>query len=175
MPKITTDHYPNRIIFLAALVSLSLLCTYFMLVPVYNQKLEPEVLMDQPPLTSPTVASSRGPTTIETPSSKLEGITSPDLQAKTSTLPQPTGVFLPGYVRANEWVFNSTRDAGNYGLSTEQCHAAFPGLFQELERAASYRKTVGRITLDDVDLSWTKAGVVRAMIVEQQVSQNPIV
>jgi hypothetical protein len=175
MPKITTDHYPNRIIFLAALVSLSLLCTYFMLVPVYNQKLEPEVLMDQPPLTSPTVASSRGPTTIETPSSKLEGITSPGLQAKTSTLPQPTGVFLPGYVRANEWVFNSTRDAGNYGLSTEQCHAAFPGLFQELERAASYRKTVGRITLDDVDLSWTKAGVVRAMIVEQQVSQNPIV
>jgi hypothetical protein len=146
-----------------------------MLVPVYNQKLEPEVLMDQPPLTSPTVASSRGPTTIETPSSKLEGITSPDLQAKTFTLPQPTGVFLPGYVRANEWVFNSTRDAGNYGLSTEQCHAAFPGLFQELERAASYRKTVGRITLDDVDLSWTKAGVVRAMIVEQQVSQNPIV
>ena len=146
-----------------------------MLVPVYNQKLEPEVLMDQPPLTSPTVASSRGPTTIETPSSKLEGITSPGLQAKTSTLPQPTGVFLPGYVRANEWVFNSTRDAGNYGLSTEQCHAAFPGLFQELERAASYRKTVGRITLDDVDISWTKAGVVRAMIVEQQVSQNPIV
>jgi len=145
-----------------------------MLVPVYNQKLEPEVLMDQPPLTSPTVASSRDPTTIETPSSDLEGNNSPSLQAKTSTLPLPTVLFLPGYVRADEWVFNSTRDAGNYGLSTEQCDAAFPGLFQELERAASYRKAVGRITLDDVDPSWTKAGVVRAMIVEQQVSRIPI-
>jgi hypothetical protein len=146
-----------------------------MVVPVYNQKLEPEVLMDRPPLTSPTAASSRDPTTIETTSSDLEGNTSPGLQATTSTLPLPTGIFLPGYVRANEWVFNSTRDAGNYGLSTEQCHAAFPSLFQELERAVLYRKTVGQITLDDVDLSWTKAGVVRAMIVEQQVSQIPIV
>jgi hypothetical protein len=146
-----------------------------MFVPVYNQKLEPEVLMDQPPLTSPTVTSSRDPTTIEAPSSSLEGIASPSLQAKISTLPQPTGAFLPGFVRASEWVFNSTRDAGNYGLSTGQCDAAFPGLFQELERAASYRRTLERITLHDVDLSWTKEGVVRAMIVEQQVSQLPIV
>jgi hypothetical protein len=175
MPKITTGHYPNRIIFLAALVSLSLFCTYFMLVPVYIQKLEPEVLINQPPLTSPTVASSRDPTTIETPSSDLEGNTSLGLQAKTSILPLPTGVFLPGIVRANEWVFNSTRDAGDHGLRTEQCEAAFPSLFQEIERAASYRKTVGRITLDDVDISWAKAGVVRAMIVKQQVSQIPIV
>jgi hypothetical protein len=175
MPKTAAEHYPNRIIFLAALVSLSLFCTYFMLVPVYNQILEPEVLMHQPSSTSPTVTSSRDPTTVETPSSNFERFTSPGLQAKTSTLPQPTGVFLPGHARANEWVFNSTQDVGNYGLSTEQCRAAFPGLFQELERAASYRETVGRITLNDVDLSWTKAGVVRAMIVEQQVSQIPIV
>jgi hypothetical protein len=146
-----------------------------MLIPVYNQKLEPEGLMDQPPLISPTVAASRDPTTTETLEFDFEGNTSPGLQAKTSTLPLPTEVLLPDYVRANEWVFNSTRDAGNYGLSTEQCDAAFPGLFQELERAASYRKTVGRIALDDVDLSWTREGVVRAMIVEQQVSRIPIV
>ena len=68
-----------------------------------------------------------------------------------------------------EWFFNTTRDERNYRLTAEQCGTAFPGLFSEIERAVAYRRAKGDITLSDVDTSWKKDGVVRALIIDQQV------
>ncbi|KAK8129001.1 hypothetical protein PG984_010109 [Apiospora sp. TS-2023a] len=54
----------------------------------------------------------------------------------------------------HSWHFDAARDAFNYGLSDEQCDAAFPGLFAEIYRARDHllkqNKTIGR---KDVHLS----------------------
>ncbi|KAK8009921.1 hypothetical protein PG990_008886 [Apiospora arundinis] len=51
------------------------------------------------------------------------------------------------------WQFDASHDAFNYGLSDEQCDAAFPGLFAEIYRARDHllkhNKTIGR---EDVHL-----------------------
>ncbi|KAK8052281.1 hypothetical protein PG993_003666 [Apiospora rasikravindrae] len=48
----------------------------------------------------------------------------------------------------SSWVFDANRDALNYGLSDEQCDAAFPGLYAEIYRARDHllkhNKTIGR-------------------------------
>ncbi|KAI1134691.1 glycosyl transferase family 90-domain-containing protein [Hypoxylon sp. FL0543] len=36
------------------------------------------------------------------------------------------------------WIFDSTRDSLNYGLSDDQCESAFPDLFRELDRARDF-------------------------------------
>ncbi|KAK8197989.1 glycosyl transferase family 90-domain-containing protein [Phyllosticta capitalensis] len=38
------------------------------------------------------------------------------------------------------WRFDSEKDALNYGLTDDQCDAAFPGLFQEIDRAREHFK-----------------------------------
>ncbi|KAK7509322.1 glycosyl transferase family 90-domain-containing protein, partial [Phyllosticta citriasiana] len=38
------------------------------------------------------------------------------------------------------WRFNPEKDALNYGLTDDQCDAAFPGLFQEVDRAREHFK-----------------------------------
>ncbi|KAF1981029.1 DUF821 domain-containing protein [Aulographum hederae CBS 113979] len=54
--------------------------------------------------------------------------------------------------------------SGDYGLSDEQCDLYFPDLYQEIDRAASYARDHGNISTDDLDISWKKDGLVRAMI-----------
>ncbi|KAK8043162.1 hypothetical protein PG994_013645 [Apiospora phragmitis] len=48
----------------------------------------------------------------------------------------------------SSWHFDANRDAFNYGLSDEQCDAAFPGLYAEIYRARDHllqhNKTIGR-------------------------------
>ncbi|KAI1851551.1 hypothetical protein JX265_012367 [Neoarthrinium moseri] len=49
------------------------------------------------------------------------------------------------------WRFDTHRDGLNYGLSDEQCDAAFPDIFQELTRARDHIiKSKGSITKEDV-------------------------
>jgi hypothetical protein len=69
----------------------------------------------------------------------------------------------------HDWSFEQ-KDATNYGLNEWQCDSAFPGLYKEIERAVDYRRKVGHVTLGDVDISWKKDGLVRAMIYDRQVS-----
>lgn len=67
------------------------------------------------------------------------------------------------------WEFTAARDARVYGLTTEQCDSAFPGLFAEIKRAVTYQKNTRQITPDDIDISWKENGAVRALIIDQQV------
>ncbi|KAH8595077.1 glycosyl transferase family 90-domain-containing protein [Bisporella sp. PMI_857] len=67
-----------------------------------------------------------------------------------------------------EWLFDSTRDARDFRLTAKQCNTAFPGLFTEIDKAVSYRKTIGNVTPSDLDLSWQEDGGVRALIYDQQ-------
>lgn len=68
-----------------------------------------------------------------------------------------------------EWIYNYPRDARNYGLSQDQCSSAFPDLFDEIERAVSWRKKKGiPISGQDLDSGWRGDGFVRAMIYDNQ-------
>ncbi|KAF2090786.1 hypothetical protein K490DRAFT_15486, partial [Saccharata proteae CBS 121410] len=66
------------------------------------------------------------------------------------------------------WSFQAHRDAKNYGLSPEQCDAAFPKLWHELDRAVAHRKKTGNITPAEMDIGWKVDGIVRAMIYDRQ-------
>ncbi|KAK0637551.1 Protein O-glucosyltransferase 1 [Lasiodiplodia hormozganensis] len=69
---------------------------------------------------------------------------------------------------ADGWAFDAKRDAKNFGLSPEQCDAAFPKLWAEIDRAVAHRKKVGNITPDEVKIGWKIDGIVRAMIYDRQ-------
>ncbi|EMC99263.1 hypothetical protein BAUCODRAFT_65196 [Baudoinia panamericana UAMH 10762] len=56
----------------------------------------------------------------------------------------------------------------NYGLSEQDCQAYFPDLYKEIDRAVEYRNAVGKITLDELDVSWRADGVLRGMIHDNQ-------
>lgn len=88
-----------------------------------------------------------------------------------SDIPSPSSDHIneEGVPDEAVWTFNTTRDEKLHGLSEDQCDAAFPGLYMEIERAVNYRKRVGSITIEDVDISWKDDGVVRAIIIDQQV------
>lgn len=73
---------------------------------------------------------------------------------------------------AEGWSFDAKRDAKNYGLSPEQCDAAFPKLWAEIDRAVAHRKKVGNITPDEVKIGWKIDGIVRAMIYDRQVNHQ---
>ena len=69
-----------------------------------------------------------------------------------------------------DWTFNATRDERVFGLSLEQCDASFPMLFNEINRATQYQlRRQNKVTPEDLDISWAEHGLVRAMIVDQQV------
>jgi len=70
----------------------------------------------------------------------------------------------------SSWTFDYRKDGRNYGLSDEQCSAAFPELTYEIDRAVEYRKDKlgGRITEDEVDVSWAPDSMIRAMIHDNQ-------
>lgn len=66
------------------------------------------------------------------------------------------------------WEFDPLNHRRHYGLSTEQCLSAFPLLYKEVDRAVAYRRAVGNITLQDVDVGWRGDGIVRAMIYDNE-------
>lgn len=68
-----------------------------------------------------------------------------------------------------EWDWDWRRDAGNLLMTDEQCGAAFPGLFVEIERAMDTRKE-NKITFEELDAIKPQYGYGRAMIYDQQVS-----
>ena len=71
------------------------------------------------------------------------------VQAENAFAPYP-----PTYAGANEtsWHFHPERDGNNYGLYPDQCEAAFPGLYEDMERAVKTFRTRGlQITKKDLD------------------------
>lgn len=87
------------------------------------------------------------------------------LEKQQPHLPRPSH----SAVASDDWVFDPQVHARYYGLTNEQCDASFPGLWLELERAASHRLAIGNITPEDVDISWRGDGIVRAMVHDHQV------
>ena len=70
---------------------------------------------------------------------------------------------VPSSVPDGNWDFLYGRDDGNEGLDEPQCKHAFPGLFEDIDRAAKTRK--GRkIEKHELDAIKIYKGMVRAMI-----------
>ncbi|PYI06002.1 hypothetical protein BO78DRAFT_387245 [Aspergillus sclerotiicarbonarius CBS 121057] len=74
----------------------------------------------------------------------------------------------PGLVQqltpAPAWEFQPARDGSNEGLDRSQCMAAFPGLFEDVLRAATFWKTHGALAMEDLDEIPLRHGMVRAFI-----------
>ncbi|KAE8377189.1 glycosyl transferase family 90-domain-containing protein [Aspergillus bertholletiae] len=62
------------------------------------------------------------------------------------------------------WRFQYGRDDHNLGLSQSQCQAAFPGLFQDIQRGVGYWKSRGIISRDDLSTVPFEDGMARAII-----------
>ncbi|KLJ10407.1 hypothetical protein EMPG_14221 [Blastomyces silverae] len=63
-----------------------------------------------------------------------------------------------------QWAFQYGRDDRNEGLSRSQCTAAFPGLFEDINRAVQYWKPRGGITRKQVNGINLRKGMARGMI-----------
>lgn len=68
------------------------------------------------------------------------------------------------------WTFNYKRDRNNYGLDEEQCLSAFPGQYEDIERAVKVRKRWGKVTEQDLSSFDLTKGMVRGMIYDREVS-----
>ena len=66
------------------------------------------------------------------------------------------------------WEFQASRDADNYGLSEQQCKAAFPKLFGEIEKSVASRQ-LSKITVEDLDSQKWLHGMVRGMVYNGEV------
>jgi hypothetical protein len=86
--------------------------------------------------------------------------------SKPTSLPVWSGSDPP-YI---SWSFDHHRDQRNFGLSDDQCDAAFPDLYREIDRAVAWRKNskLRNITPEQLDVSW-KTELLRAMIYNGQV------
>ncbi|TVY17332.1 Protein O-glucosyltransferase 1 [Lachnellula arida] len=122
----------------------------------------PTVLPGEDHATSPADGSEPG-NIYTIPAEKV--VTSKGATTQTDA---PAPSTAPNTHEEGQWSFNTTRDERAYGLTAEQCDAAFPGLFTEIDRAIEYRNKIGKITPDDVDISWKEHGAVRAAIIDQQ-------
>jgi hypothetical protein len=67
------------------------------------------------------------------------------------------------------WTFKYPRDKNNYGLDAAQCDSAFPGQYEDIERAVKVRKRWGKVTEADLDSLQLTKGMVRAMIYNREV------
>jgi len=62
------------------------------------------------------------------------------------------------------WTFQYGRDDRNEGLDKTQCLAAFPGLFEDVNRAAAFWEARGGISTEDLDAIELKSAMARAFI-----------
>lgn len=75
----------------------------------------------------------------------------------------------PAPARIQPWQFVAEQDANNFALDHQQCGAAFPDLYREIERAVHLRKDgLGHIRAADVLLDWRDESVFRALIHENK-------
>lgn len=84
-------------------------------------------------------------------------------------LPKPFSVASPQTAAqpSDGWTYSYRRDWQNYGLTEEQCEAAFPSYGGEIDGAAAYRRG-NKIKESDIETGWRGDGIVRAMIWDNQ-------
>ncbi|KAF2709701.1 hypothetical protein K504DRAFT_476956 [Pleomassaria siparia CBS 279.74] len=68
------------------------------------------------------------------------------------------------HTTAHDWAFSYRRDGGDYGLREDQCQVAFPGLFEDIQRAKKFRQRREKITERELSSWELTKGMVRAMI-----------
>lgn len=78
------------------------------------------------------------------------------------------GSALDPHASQHDWTYEPNRDADEYGLSIEQCDAAFPGLFQEIDYQIKERRK-RPITEEELSRESWPAGTIRLMVYEGQV------
>ena len=83
--------------------------------------------------------------------------------------PNSDHVFLGATNPFAKWEFDASRDGDNYGLSTAQCDAAFPLLFNEISKSTASRRQ-NRITSEELESIEMKGGMARVMIYNNDVS-----
>jgi hypothetical protein len=67
------------------------------------------------------------------------------------------------------WTFDYMRDKNDYGLDEEQCQSAFPGQYEDIERAVKVRGRWGKVTEQDLSSFDLTKGMVRGMIFDREV------
>lgn len=85
-------------------------------------------------------------------------------------LPLPTCLPTEGPAKP-EWEFKVERDGDNYGLTDEQCQAAFPKLFVDIEKTVKARKDYP-ISYKEYNSRNLEKGMVRGIIFEGEVCVN---
>lgn len=73
---------------------------------------------------------------------------------------------------ADAWEWEAERDRNKHTLTDAQCTQAFPDLYHEIDRAASYwsaRDGTPPISPASISLDWAADGGLQAMIIDQQV------
>jgi len=113
------------------------------------------------PVENPQVSKTDAPNT--TTPSRIEATHMAQDRVSSSTS-EPSGILEP-----SKWYFDTARDEKVFTLDDSQCASAFSGLFTDIERATKYRKSIGHVTPEDLDLSWQEDGGIRAMVFDQQV------
>lgn len=90
----------------------------------------------------------------------------------TTSIPftKPVG---PTYVNRlpSSWHFETERDANSYGLTSDQCDIAFPGLFKEIDTMVQRRRSKP-ITEEELTRKKWPAGTIRVLVWDQQVSRE---
>lgn len=70
------------------------------------------------------------------------------------------------------WRYEFPRDALNYGLSSQQCDAAFPGFYGDIESAVTSRKE-NLIRLEELEIKDDQC-MARVLIYDSEVSDKSI-
>lgn len=83
--------------------------------------------------------------------------------------PSKDGSFGHCANETEKWEFAVGRDANNHGLSEEQCLAAFPKLFVEVDKAGEAREN-NSVKYKELDELVVEDGMVRGMIYNGEVS-----
>lgn len=68
-----------------------------------------------------------------------------------------------------QWHFDASVHERDYGLTDEQCDAAFPGLWTNIQKVHRQREKEGKLTQFTIDKSFAGDDVVRVLVYDRQV------
>jgi len=129
----------SRPLVIAAVTTIALLLLYALLT-------ETQYVTSAPKLSSTLTGSHPTPETTHHDTADY----GPDPNAWLGSTTQSNDKFT--YKTADGWTFIPERDERNLGLSEEQCKAAFPLQYHEVERARDYHASQGGINEDQIAL-----------------------
>jgi hypothetical protein len=78
-------------------------------------------------------------------------------------------ILVANSTDADPWTYSYKRDRNNFGLDEEQCQSAFPGQYEDIERAVNVRNRWGKVTEADLNSFDLTKGMVRGMIHDREV------